>query len=389
MKRILYVATVDMYARSGGGLATRAYYAALCKLYPNKVDLMHAKEYYVPSEKDVDAGDTILTVRKSKVKRFAYFFIGHIHRFYPEIIDYLKCNVDKYSLCVINGGVYAGDSILQIKDLGIKVAVIHHNYECDYHRDNKTMSTFWGHFMYWVFRNERISYLNSDLNFFLTIDDMNKFKDIYGNSHAPCIRLGCFDYKITPLLEPILPVFNNTLVISGSLKYYQSEHGILEFCNNIFLKYIKSNPDFRLILTGSNPTEKIKKMVKKYSANMFLYENPLDISTCVKMGSVFLCPVSIGSGLKLRIMDGLKLGMPIITHINSIRGYEEFREKLYFKTYFDYASFEEAINIIRNGFACNKIVSEDIQNDYNLSFSFHAGVARLMTGLEKVNYRND
>ena len=52
-KHILYVATVDMFTPSGGGLATLAYFEAFKRVFGDRIVLMHAKEYYKGKEPNV------------------------------------------------------------------------------------------------------------------------------------------------------------------------------------------------------------------------------------------------------------------------------------------------------------------------------------------------
>ena len=39
---------------------------------------------------------------------------------------------------------------------------------------------------------------------------------------------------------------------------------------------------------------------------------------------IFVCPTRLGGGMKLRIIDGLRCGLPVIAHKVSARGYTHF-----------------------------------------------------------------
>lgn len=379
-KRILYVATVDMFTPSGGAFATRAYYQAFCNIFPNMVDLMHAEEYY-RSQSFENQGNIILQRRKPWYIRLFYFLLGHTHRFYPDVVQYISDNKSLYSHCIINGSTYAGDLIKKIQKMGVKVFVIHHNYEYDFHKDNKTIYCYKGLYMNGITKMERNAFIESDLNIFLTKNDLNTLYKTYGMPKSKSIYIGCFDYKKEEVQTPVDNSFNNTLVISGALDFYQSEHGILSFIEHIYSKYIKENPKIRLIITGRNPTAKLRKVTQKYPNNIILYENPRDIYEIIKKGCIYLCPISIGSGIKLRIMDGLKLGMPILTHKNSSCGYEEFKEKAYFKLYSDYNSFKEELLKIISLYNNNQIIPSKIQSDYLNVFGIEAGTNRIIRNI--------
>ncbi len=374
MKKILYIATVDMFSKTGGGMAVRAYYNALVKSYSSNVDLMHAYEFY---KDDALVYDKILLKRKPRFNLFLNFIQGHVHRFYPDIINYLKANSNKYSICIINGGVPAGDSIIRLKKMGLKVIVIHHNFEPQYHKDNKTLVSYGGLCTYWISKYEKISYKNADLNLFLTTSDIALFKENYGHTEARCSLLGCFDYKNINLYPVNKMLYNKTFVITGSLDFYQTEYGIIDFCNNYFHELSKTYNNLTLIVAGRNPRKKIKSLKKQVGSQFILIPNPDNIYDCLKMGSIFVCPISTGGGLKLRIMDGLRYGMPIITHLNSARGYEHFIGKPYFQTYHDYNSFFKAFTTIEKLYNDGVINAKKIQKDYLSYFGFYSGCERI------------
>ena len=61
--------------------------------------------------------------------------------------------------------------------------------------------------------------------------------------------------------------------------------------------------------------------------------NPESIDDIITDSDIYLCPTRLGGGIKLRVMDGLRLGIPVITHSCSARGYDYFIDKPYFKVF--------------------------------------------------------
>jgi len=97
----------------------------------------------------------------------------------------------------------------------------------------------------------------------------------------------------------------------------------------------------------------------------------------ISSASIYLCPITDGGGFKLRMMDGLRLGMPVITHANSVRGYEVLMGKPYFVTYDSTYSFVECLQKIEDGLKQKRINSDEIQKDYIAHFSLNAGIRKL------------
>lgn len=364
-----------MFSRTGGGLAVRAYFNALDELYPNQVDLMHAQDY-IPSNCNIT--NIIPIPRISYFRWIKNLLSGHLHRFYPGALNYLRKNHASYSYCVINGGTYAGDLIDKIKSYNIKVIVIHHNYEAEYVKANPSIITFWGLNMKSVIKAEKNAYLKADLNLFLTQDDLNKFEKEYGcKSNKKNKLLGIFE--INNLFLPKISNLSSeiTLVISGALNFAQSNNGIINYFENYYTVTKQIDPKLKIIITGSNPSKEIYHLQNIHNNTIQLYANPENIYEIIKKGNLYLCPVNNGGGLKLRIMDGLKMGMPILTHQCSARGYEYFYYKPYFKIYNDSSSFRKGFTEINELIKSGKINNKLIQNDYYHSFSFESGKNRI------------
>jgi glycosyltransferase involved in cell wall biosynthesis len=135
-------------------------------------------------------------------------------------------------------------------------------------------------------------------------------------------------------------------------------------------------PDWQVALMGRNPSEHLINIVQQ-TPNMTIYPNPKDIRSLAADCTIYLCPMDSGGGLKLRIMDGLRAGQPIILHERSARGYEILSNKSYFKTYNDINSFIEAVQAIHTYIASNANSRQTIQEEYYTLFGLERGINHL------------
>jgi hypothetical protein len=373
-KRILFIG-LDLFLKSGGGLATLAFYEAIKNVYSEeKVDLIFPKEAYAKLD---DKTNAFPVPRRNRIFAIIALFFGYLHRFRHYTILHLKKYKNHYSLCIINGGVYAGDMINYIKSLGIKVVVIHHNYEKEYHKDNKSIISFNGRFFYYICRNERNAYLKADLNLFLTQADHDKFEDSYGINNGKNYTIGIFEHspKNIPLIKKTTRPYK--LVITGSMDHNQTEQGIINFykiCYPIIREYF---PSIKIIFSGRNPTKIIKSIAEKEKNYIDVIASPENMEEVISLGAIYCCPTNIGGGVKLRIMDGLRQGLPVITHRISSRGYDVFFNKEYFKIYDSSETFKKGLKELLTLYESDKIDNKRIQDDYNEYFSFDAGCERL------------
>ena len=369
MKKILYLASFDIRKRTGGGLASLCYYNALCTIRPGAVDLMMYEECCVGKYKDA--------IKIPPRHGLEYITDFSLHRGKRFIISYIKQHASEYDLCIINCSRYGGDMMDIIKKNGVKIIMIHHNYEVEYCMDNKSMITLGGRYAQLVAYYEREAYKKADVNCYLTISDKQLINKAYGTTQAQEFLLGVFEPNFVDYNNNLSNSEINTLVCSGSMNDYQTYHSLELFEYEYFEIINNKFPQLKLIITGRNPNKTIYEFKKKYESKIEIVANPENIEEVVERGTIFLCPTCIGSGLKLRVMDGLQLGLPVLVHKVSARGYEVFNGKPYFQVYDSQQSFEKGLTTILNFIHDNKNYKKEIVEIYKQNFSFETGVSRM------------
>lgn len=367
-KRILFISPFSLSNRGGGGLASLAYYNALAELFPGRLDLAMPEEGCTGSYKT--------TIPIPQRTRFKAILSGCLHRYKSFVRKYILEHECEYDWVILNGGFYFGDSIAFLKKKGIKILMIHHNFEKEYTITNKTILSLYGHFPYFVERNERMAYCGADINCFLTKSDQESFTKEYGECKAPCYWIGVFDperlkYSATKDND------SRHAVITGTLSDYQTYNSIEIFEKNYFPSFLQRYPDTVLTIAGRNPALSVYRFQQDNEKHIRLIPNPEDMDEVLNENTIFICPTCSGSGQKLRIMDGLRKGMPILVHEVSSRGYEVFFDKPFFRIFNDTASFINGMGDIVRFITNNKDYKQDIIEAYVQSFSFEAGKKRM------------
>lgn len=387
MKKILFIATSDIFSNTGGGIANRALLKALEEKFPNNVDVIlpdvaeergypYLSHYYPVPELSIS-------------KKFFNFCKGSIHRYRKYVEDFLSSKKGIYSHCIINTGIL-GDLVPIIKNENISVAVVHHNLELEFQIDNKKSTTLGGLTSKFVRRNEELAYKSSDCNLFLTLSDRDGFRKEYGKVNKSEGVIGIFepaDFN-GEMIDSHSSFDPSKLVICGSLDSVQTERGIRDFRDNYFdilARFYDGN--YSLTITGRNPS----KLIKDFSSSnsrISLVPNPEDISSIVSQSSVFMCPTNVGGGIKLRIIDGLKLGMPIITHKVSARGYDCFWGEPWFLVYDSKETFLESLEKVSMLKNSTSNIRQEIFQKYVDHFSYTCGKDRLYSVLTTFLYNH-
>lgn len=258
---------------------------------------------------------------RSKFSQYLSPITHILHRHQELATKMLQQN--HYDYCIFDHNSIAGSLVDLCKQKGIKTIVLNHNCELEYFKDNnsKLKNIL---LLPSVQKNEKNAYLKCDYNIFLTEEDKEIFKRLYGTSQTISIIGGCFLRKEEIISETDSP-FNDKLkiVISGTMGNVQNKDGILYFLNELY-QHIPE--DMEIILTGRNPSEDIINLCKLHN-NIQLIANPENILDIVEKCDIFVCPTKLGGGMKLRLIDGLRCGLPVISHKVSARGYSSFEKK--------------------------------------------------------------
>lgn len=388
MKRILYVATNNFNKFGGGPQAVRAYLDSVIDLFGVElVDIMIGDEYVLLDE--YKSFHYVKVAKRTRFKSYIELFKGYIERWTSSLYTYLKKSHDVYEMVIINSS-RSGIITSKIKKLGLKVVTIHHNDEVEYCMDNKTFYTFGGRIPFLVNRHQRHAYKHSDINLFLTIQDYKFFINKYGKNNQVNKILGVYDYKSSMVKYVSETSSSYHIGISGSLSDYQTVHGINNLEENYFFIINELIPDLRMLITGRSPSNQILQFADRYPSSIKIIPSPDDILKMLQLCSIYLCPTDIGGGIKLRIMDGLKLGLPILTHKVSARGYDAFYDKPYFKIYCDSETFRQGLEDLLLYIKNNKDFKNIIRSDYYSFFGYKAGTDRLKEYLhENLNNYTD
>lgn len=382
MKKILFIAATNLHERNGGALATLAYYNALKYCYPDLIDLV------LPLEYAYGKYSTAIGVPKRTKKETLFdLFHGQFHRLKRFLFQYLSKNHQLYNIAIINGGFYAGDMIKLFQLYKIKTIVIHHNYEPEYHMDNRTLPTLGGLTPYFVIRNEKMAYKNADLNAFLTSTDIELHHKHYGNGKQDPFLLGVFE----PSKQDLYPGEKTTsklkslnIIITGSLNSVQTIKGIINLKKNYYRILKDIAPKWTLIIAGRNPGQAVYNFMKSNPQKIHIIPNPEDINKIITTGKIFLCPTNVGGGLKLRLMDGLRNGLPILVHQVSARGYESFYNYPFFQIYNNKESFIKGLRNLIELTENKQNYQYEICRIYRSNFSFESGCLRIKDMINKL-----
>jgi len=375
-KRLLIATYHRLDENTGGSNASKGFIRCFAALF---ADCTLVCQEFPEADKYIPSHVKVVPYRdkRSKLRLAADIYRGVIFGLYYAIKEHLQ--TQQYDIIVIDHSITGAAICQTIKATGAKMITIHHNVERDYWRDNakEHSLTYRFPYLYYAKKSERDCLLLSDVNLTVTRRDAKTFHSWYPDIHVH--NWGIFDYRDIPPRAFVEKPHTGTFVITGSLSFEQSLQPIIDFIGRYWPLVQNTNPQARLVIAGRNPAEALRQVCSK-TAGISLIANPDDMTAVVQQADYYICPIYAGSGLKLRIWDGLRQDLPVICHEVSTAGYEELLGKCIF-SYHDEPSFLASLKQMT---ACRRLPSETYEAFRQL-FSISNGTEQLRHILQQEN----
>lgn len=109
-----------------------------------------------------------------------------------------------------------------------------------------------------------------------------------------------------------------TLIYNGALTYEANFDAIQFFLEAIFPILIKNKPEMRLYITGSTEGVDLNKL--KITKQVVLTGYLEDVHTKIQRCSVCIVPLTWGGGSRLKILEAMALGTPVVSSNKGVEG---------------------------------------------------------------------
>ncbi len=170
---------------------------------------------------------------------------------------------------------------------------------------------------YYEPRFERLVYPRFDRCTLVADRDVEAVNAVVPNCRAVLIPYG----TDTDYFHPIsVPKQEKSLVFHSHLGYPPNIEAALEFANDVLPLVRREMPDATFHLIGADPAPKIRALASK--PGITLSANLPDLRSTVCSGSIYVCAIRHGTGLKSKMLEAMGMRMPIVCYPGSTVGLE-------------------------------------------------------------------
>ena len=157
------------------------------------------------------------------------------------------------------------------------------------------------------------------INFAVSELDKRQFEKLYPSAKFEVIRNGVdlhyFYYTNERLSRPA-----TTLIWVGSMHWFPNQDATTFFLEKIWPDLSLRRPEIRLLLVGQSPPELARSVINSDRIDTPGYVD--DARLYLRQGDIYIVPIRVGSGTRLKILDAFASGIPLVSTSIGCEGLE-------------------------------------------------------------------
>jgi len=119
--------------------------------------------------------------------------------------------------------------------------------------------------------------------------------------------------------KPLKLNYNSrNIILLGLARFLPNIDGIIYFCQKIYPKVKKACPDAHLYIVGSEPPKKVRNLGVDGEISVTGFVE--DLESFLTNTGVFVVPLRVGGGVKVRTLNALAMGLPTVSTSVGIEG---------------------------------------------------------------------
>jgi glycosyltransferase involved in cell wall biosynthesis len=109
-----------------------------------------------------------------------------------------------------------------------------------------------------------------------------------------------------------------TLVFAGSMNWFPNRDGILFFLSQVWPKLLQDDPRRRMTVIGRDPPAAIAASGRAGHLRVLGFVD--DVRPHIEASAIYVCPIRVGGGTRLKILDALAMSRPVVSTSVGVEG---------------------------------------------------------------------
>jgi len=149
-----------------------------------------------------------------------------------------------------------------------------------------------------------------DLVVAVSEDDRRALKEEYGLPEVDTVPTGVNTAFFTPRRDADRRPHH--LVFTGAMDWLPNEDGINFFLAEVFPRIVRAVPEATITIVGRNPSAQLQARAADIRGVTVTGTVP-DVRPFLDEASVFVVPLRIGGGTRLKIFEAMAMGLPVVS----------------------------------------------------------------------------
>lgn len=225
-------------------------------------------------------------------------------------ITHIKKAIDQYAIDIVQCEMLESLSLVLSFPLNVKTIFVHH--ELGFIR--KSQHPF-------LLEEPSAASAHVEINRIIEVSLLNRYDQI--------VTLSSIDTKKLQDAGVVAPIQTSFAIVNTSLRDYHesategclsfvgpewhpsNKEGLLWFLNNCWEDLLQSNKDYSLRVIG-NWTEDTKRIISNRYQQVEFMGYVEDLEAVIK-DTIMIVPITIGSGIRMKILEACMIGVPVVT----------------------------------------------------------------------------
>src|SRR5688572_28977679 len=106
------------------------------------------------------------------------------------------------------------------------------------------------------------------------------------------------------------PADPDAIVLTGLMKYRPNVDAAVYFVREVLPRIVSARPKLVFYIVGGEPSDEVRQLA---GPNVVVTGTVPDVRPFVRRAAVFVVPLRMGSGTRLKVLEGLSMGKPMVS----------------------------------------------------------------------------
>lgn len=197
----------------------------------------------------------------------------------------------------------------------LPTVLFQHNVEAEIFRRHYLQQRNWLARLFWLYQWKKMrryeGSVSRQLDCCIAVSetDKDRFQKDYRLTNVSTIDTGVDVGHFGALERRRVP---QRLVFTGSMDWLPNEDGMLWFVREVFPAISQAVPGASLAIVGRRPGRKIQRL-SETDPQVIVTGRVEDVRPYLAEGSVFIVPLRIGGGTRIKIFEAMAAGIPVVS----------------------------------------------------------------------------